>query len=207
LGAGWYIALAPIGSYAAATVGLLYGVFLFPKILNPRTKELAILWRYSLTALASLVVVGWILFPLFPRKPIPGINYQLDRLVSSSEPAEITVPLWLGTEIPIEASKLGLHGALHGGIGGGSSDSSSINVLLIALEPIRQEYSLELPAQGYVVYTLQNGSWTPHPALTKKDKRRLHVLPGLDPKFEGGRTQIGYSFDPTPFTWYPTIPR
>jgi hypothetical protein len=207
LGAGWYIALAPIGSYAAATMGLLYGIFLFPKYLHPRTKELAVLWRYSLTAVASLVVVGWILFPLFPRKPIPGINYQLDRLVSTEEPMAIAVPSWLGTEIPIEASKLGLRGTLHGGIGGASSDSSSINVLLIALEPIRQEYSLELPAQGYVVYTLQNGSWTPHPALIKKDKRRLRILPGLDPKFEGGRTQIGDSSDPTPFTWYPTIPR
>jgi hypothetical protein len=209
LGAGWYIALAPIGSYAAATIGLLYGIFLFPKSLHPRTKELAVLWRYSLTSAASLSVIGWLLFPLLPRKPVPEINYQLDRLVSSEERTEMTVPSWLGTEIPIEASKLGLHGTLHSGIGGAgaSSDSSSINILLIAQEPIRQEYSLELPAQGYVVYTLQNGAWTPHPALIKKDKRRLRVLPGLDPKFEGGRTQIGDSFDPTPFTWYPTIPR
>lgn len=207
-GAGWYLALAAIGPDAALALGLIYGIFLFPRFIELRSPPIALWARICAASCATALFIFWIISPFLPRQPLANINYDLVR-VTQGEKA-VTSTSFLGTEVQADLAAMNLHGDTHGGIGGGGggSDQSapSINVELVALEPIAKEATLAIPKQGHVIYVLKGGVWTAHPSITQKDKRTLTLEPGKDPQFDGGRVKLGNG-DFQAFTWYPGIPR
>jgi hypothetical protein len=207
-GAGWYFALAAIGPDTAIVIGLLYGVFLFPRFVH-RNEIRSQLWlRVIVVIFATGLFLFWIARPFLPRKPIPSVALQIDRLTPSDKPFAMSDDRFLGPEISSEVASLNLSGELHGGIGqaGGGNSQQTVSVLLIALEPITQQYKLDIPETGYVVYLLKNHVWTAHPGFQKKDKRSVILKPGVDPHCEGGEFKFGDAKEFSRFTWYPTIP-
>jgi|GEM_PF-5879590 len=118
LSAGWYLALAEIGPDAAIAIGLLYGLFLFPRFIQPRVQPVFMWLRISSVACTTVLFLYWIVSPLLPKKPLPSVNYDLVRVTAGDKPVAATS--YLGSEISRELSALNLHGETHGGIGGGA---------------------------------------------------------------------------------------
>jgi hypothetical protein len=207
-GAGWYVALAAIGPDVAIILGLLYGVFLFPRFIEPRSQPITIWVRISIVLCATALLLYWIASPFLPHQPLSAIKYNLVR-VTPGEKA-VTSTSFPGSEIKADLAALNLRGEAHGGIGSMESsdqNASAIDVELVALEPITKEAKLAIPKTGHVIYVLQGGAWTPHPSISQKDKRTLTVEPGTDPRFDGGRVKLGKEGDFHAFTWYPVIPK
>jgi hypothetical protein len=202
--AGWYLALAAIGPNCAMVAGLIYGVFLFPRFVVPREQRLAIWQRSIAITAASAVFILWIVWPLLPRKPVPGMAVLVNRVAPGQVPVDWKRSEYFRAETWDELSNLHLTGELHGGIQSAmSGEGQEIEVAVIALQPIDREYRVALPSSGHVVYVLHDGRLEPHPAFTKKDKRTMVLKPGLDPKWDGGQINLGH--DCRPFTWYPAI--
>jgi len=208
LGAGWYLALASIGPDAAALIGLLYGVFLFPRFIHARPRPIPIWARAGAVTCATALFLYWIVSPLIPMKPVASVSYDLVRVTPGDKPVGATS--FLGKGISNELTSMSLRGEVHGGIGGGASsspDTPEIDVEFVALEPITKEASLSIPETGNVVYVLKDGTWTAHPSFSKKDRRTFTIRPGMNPQFDGGQIKLGDEKDFHTFTWYPTIPR
>jgi hypothetical protein len=208
MGAGWYLALAEIGPYAAIILGLLYGVFLFPRFIQPRAQPIAMWMRIAAVFCSAALFVYWIVSPFLPQKPIPDVNYDLVRVTAGEK--LVVATSFLGSGISGELAALNLRGETHGGIGGAASsgqDAPHIDVELIALEPIAREAKLAIPEAGHVLYVLKDGTWTAHPLVLKRDKRVITVGPGTDPQYDGGRIKLSNDEDFQSFTWYPVIPR
>lgn len=207
-GAGWYFALASIGPNTAIAIGLFYGVFLFPRFVY-RNEIRPQLWlRVIVVTVTTGLFLFWIARPFLPRKPIPSVALQIDRLTPSDKPFTMSDDRFLGPEISSEVGSLNLSGELHGGISqaGGGNSQQSVNVLLIALEPITQQYRLDIPETGHVVYVLKNHVWTAHPNFQKKDKRLVVIKPGIDPLYDGGEFKLTDAKRFSKFAWYPAIP-
>jgi hypothetical protein len=209
MAAGWYLALAAIGPDAAIVLGLLYGVFLFPRFIESRSRPISRWIRVSTVSCATALFVYWIIYPFLPHEPLASINYDLVR-VTPGEKA-VTSTSFLGSEIATELAVLNLRGNVHGGIGGGGGGSGQnatpIDMELIALEPITKEAKLVIPKTGPVIYILKDGAWTAHPSIVQKDKRILTLEPGTDPRFDGGRVKLSEQGHFQSFTWYPSIPK
>lgn len=209
MGAGWILALSSIGPDAAFVLGLLYGVFLFPRFIQPRTQPITTWMRISAVSCATALFLYWIASPFLSKRPVPDVNYDLIR-VTPGEKA-VTATAFLGSEFAAGLAVLDLRGDTHGGIGGGGGGSGQnappIDIELIALEPIMKEARLAIPNTGNVIYVLKNGSWTAHPSVMQKDKRTLTVKPGTDPHYDGGRVKLGEQSNFRAFTWYPAIPK
>jgi hypothetical protein len=189
LGAGWIFALAAIGADSALILGLLYGVFLFPRFVQPRARPLPTWIRFSSVTFATLLFLYWLIFPLLPKTPIPNINYDLVRVTSGDKVVVATE--YLGKDISNGMAALNLRGQTHGGIGGAAAnsgkDTPEIDVELIALEPITQKAQLAIPKTGYVIYVLKDGTWKAYPSLSGRDTRVLTIEPGTDSRYDGGR--------------------
>ncbi len=213
-GAGWYIALAQLGPDVAIVLGLIYGVFLFPRFIFMHEHHLPVWLRVGVIFVASAAFTFWIVSPLLPRKTIPQINFQLNRITPGSQVYSTVTEQFLGAGVAKEVTDLGIVGEVHGGIGGSGGgrgvliDSTHpVSILLIALEPIDREFKLRLPQSGYVVYVLKDHQWKAHPAFSETDGRKLIVKPGIDSKYEGGQIKIGDDKSFSSFTWYPVVPR
>ncbi len=204
VGAGWYFALAEIGPDAAIILGLLYGVFLFPRFIQPRPQPLAMWIRMGTVFCTASLFLFWIVSPFLPQKPLQSISYDLVRVTPGQD---VVVAPYHGAGISNELAALALRGQTHGGIGTGGTNAPHVDLELIALEPITKEARLAIPETGYVLYVLKDGVWTSHPSILKKDRRTLTIRPGTDPQYDGGRVQLGKETDFTAFTWYPTIPK
>jgi hypothetical protein len=209
MGAGWYLALAAIGPDAAVVLGLLYGVFLFPRFIEPRHQPIAQWIRISIVSCATALFLYWIASPFLPHEPLAPINYDLVRITPGEK--AVTATSFLGSDIAAELAALHLQGNAHGGIGDGGGGSGQnappIDMELIALEPITKEAKLAIPKTGHVIYILKNGVWTAHPSIVQKDKRTLTLEPGSDPRCDGGRVKLSEQEHFRAFTWYPTIPK
>ena len=207
MAAGWYLALAAIGPDAAIVLGLLYGVFLFPRFIESRSPPIAMWIRISAVSCVAALFLYWIASPFLPHEPLAPVNYDLVR-VTPGEKA-VTTTSFLGSQIAADVGVLNLRGDTHGGIGGGGGGSSQsvppIEMELIALEPITKEAKLAIPKTGHVTYILKNEVWTAYPSITRKDKRTLTVEPGTDPRFDGGRVKLSEQGEFQAFTWYPGI--
>ena len=205
-GAGWYLALAAIGPDSAMVAGLFYGVFLFPLFVFSREQRLAIWQRSIVIAAATAVFILWIVWPLLPRKPVPGVAVLVNRVTPGPVPVDWRPSQYFRAETWDELSNLHLTGELHGGIQSAmSGEGQEIDVAVIALQPIDREYRVAVPLSGHVVYVLHDGRLEPHPAFTTKDKRTIILKPGVDSKWDGGQISLGHEF--SPHTWYPTISR
>lgn len=208
MGAGWYLALAEIGPDSAVVLGLLYGLFLFPRFIQARPQPFPMWARVGAVSCTTVLFVFWIVSPLLPRTPVPSVSYDLVRVTPGNKP--IIATSFFGEGISNELSSMGIRGETHGGIGGGASSSQGvpeIDVELVALEPITKEAHLSIPKTGNVVYVLKSGMWTAYPSFSKKDGRTLTIRPGTDPQFDGGQLKFGDSSDFHAFTWYPVIPK
>jgi hypothetical protein len=208
MAAGWYLALAEIGPDAAVVIGLLYGVFLFPRFIEPRAQLISMWMRIGTVTCTVALFLYWIVSPLLPKKPTPSVNFDLVRVTAGDKP--VIAATFLGAGISNELASLNLRGETHGGIGGGggtSQNTPDIEVELIALEPITKDAKLAIPESGYVVYVLKDGVWTAHPSISTRDGRTFTIEPGTDPHFDGGQLKSGDETDFEAFTWYPVIPR
>jgi hypothetical protein len=178
--AGWYLALAAIGPYSALALGLLYGIFIFPRFVRLRTPPTSPWIRIGTAACASVLFLGWIFAPLIPQKPVPSVRFDLIRVTPGESPVR---EQWFESkDVAAEVAVLHITGEPHGGIRGGGVASGEgapeIDVTLIALEPISATSALEIPKSGYVVYVLKGGKWTANPSFGKKDGRgsRLNAI-------------------------------
>jgi len=211
MGAGWYFALAEVGPDAAIILGLLYGVFLFPRFIELRPKPITMWMRIGAVSCTAALFLYWIASPFLPKKPVPDLSYDLVR-VTAGEKAVVAAS-YQGPDISNGVAALNMRGDTHGGIGGSGGSGGSgqgvhpIDVELIALEPITKEAQLPIPKTGYVIYVLKNGEWTAHPSVLRKDARTLTVEPGADVRYDGGRLKLGKEADFHAFTWYPVIPK
>ncbi|MFY9748682.1 MAG: hypothetical protein WBD98_08435 [Acidobacteriaceae bacterium] len=206
--AGWYLALAAIGPYSAAGLGLLYGSLIFPRFVRPKAPPAPMWIRIGTAACASVLFLGWIFSPLLPKKPVPEVRFNLIRVTPGESP--VKEPWFESKDVAAEVSALHIAGKTHGGIGGGASSGQGgpeIDVDLIALEPIGTISKLDIPKSGYVVYVLQGGKWTANPSFSKKDGRQFTIGPGNDLRFDGGKVKFGNDKEFKSFTWYPTIPK
>jgi len=208
MGAGWYVALAEIGPDSAIILGLLYGVFLFPRFIQPRTQPARRWVRISAVSCSTAIFLYWIASPFLPKKPVAEVSYDLRRITAGEKPIVASAGETSGISDEIAALKL--HGNAHGGIGGSAGPGQGVprvDVELIALEPITKEVQLAIPETGYVLYVLRGGGWTAYPSIRKRDKRTLTIEPGTDPHYDGGRLKLGKETDFHSFTWYPVIPK
>jgi hypothetical protein len=210
MGAGWYLALAAIGPDAALVLGLLYGVFLFPRFIQPRAQPIRMWMRIGAVLCAATLFLYWIASPFLPKQPVPGIDFDLVRITPGEK--TVTATSFLGPELAKDLAGLNLRGDTHGGIGGSGSAGSGqgatpIDIELIALEPITKEAKLTIPKSGHVIYVLKDGAWTEHPSIVQKDNRILTLEPGADFHYDGGRVKLGKESDFRAFTWYPVIPK
>jgi len=205
-GFGWYLALAAIGHNSALVIGLLYGVFVFPRFVASREQKLPRWIRVLAISTASSLFMLWIVWPLLPRKPVPGIAVLINRVTPGQLPVDWHPSEYFRAETWDELSKLHLAGGLHGGVQSVMfGEGQEIEVAVITLQPIDREYRVPIPPSGHVVYVLHDGRLEPHPAFTKKDKRTVVLKPGVDSKWDGGQISLGHDF--SAFTWSPTIPR
>jgi hypothetical protein len=206
-GAGSYFALAAIGPDTAIVLGLFYGAFLFPRFVVSRERRLSLWLRVAAVAVASCLFIFWIASPFLPRKPVPQITLELNRITPGEKTYSVSDTRFLGADISKEVEGLGLMGEGHGGISqsGGGNSTLQTNVLLIALEPIDREYKLSLPKTGYVVYVLKDHHWIAHPEFNETDGRKLLILPGSDSTYDGGQIKLGNAKSFSSFTWYPAI--
>jgi hypothetical protein len=207
--AGWYLALAAVGPYSALALGLLYGIFIFPRFVRPRTPPTATWIRIGTVACAAVLFLGWIFAPLLPQKSVPGVRFDLIRVTPGETPVK---QQWFESkDVAAQVAVLHITGEPHGGIGGGGASSGEgvpeIDVDLIALEAISSTSKLDIPKSGYVVYVLKGGKWTANPSFSKKDGRKFTVAPGNDPRFDGGQIKFSNDKEFKSFTWYPTIPK
>jgi hypothetical protein len=208
LSAGWYLALAEIGPDAAIVIGLLYGLFLFPRFIQPKVKPVSMWLRISAVVCTSVLFLCWIVSPLLPRKPVPSLNFDLVRVTAGDKP--VAAASDQGEKISRELSALGLYGQTHSGVEGAMGTGQNIppiDVELVALEPITKEAKLAIPAAGYVVYVLKDGVWTAHPSFSRKDGRTFTIKPGTDAKFDGAQLKFGDEPEFEVFPWEPLIPK
>lgn len=211
-GAGWMIAIAPIGVYLAAACGLLWGVLVLPILHAPSKHRIPLTVRVGLVLIFCGAGLFYLLRPFLPRKPISPINLSIVRITPSAGPIDWQPSQFFSQPTWTELDNLHLHGQIHSGIQSGiSGEGQAIDIAIIALQPIDRTYSIVVPASGHVVYVLDHNTLTPHPAISAKDDRAFTLKPGDNSTFEGGKLES--SIDPQDaqkdngFTWYPTITR
>ncbi len=71
LGAGWMLALAAIGPDSALILGLLYGVFLFPRFIQPSPRPLPTWIRFSSVTFTTLLFLYWLVFSVLAEDAYP----------------------------------------------------------------------------------------------------------------------------------------
>jgi len=207
-GAGWMIAISPLGIDLAAGCGLLWGVFVMPGFVVSREEHLPMAVRISIPLLLDLAAVFYLLSPLLPRKPIAPITFEINRVTGGSDLVRADETPYLKPETQAEINGLALHGETHGGIQSTQgTNAEDVDVVVMTLQPIDHEYKLGIPEHGHVVYVLTEGKLTPHPALQSRDKRHIWIEPGEDSTYDGGRIKVGSEGKFSAFTWYPTIRR
>lgn len=208
-GAGWMIAIAPIGVFIAAGCGFVWGMFVLPLFLVLQEPLLPSVARILLPLALFVGALFALIYPLLPRVPIAPITFEMNRVTPGTQIMSVDATPYLKPQTRAEIAALHLHGKMHGGIqsSAGTGNSNGVDVVVIALQPIDREYRVEVPATGHVVYVLADDKLVPHPAFSKKDKRIIRIEPGTDKTFDGGRMRVGSAPDFTAFTWYPTIRR
>jgi hypothetical protein len=207
-GAGWMIAIAPVGVYIASACGLLWGLLVMPAFVRPREKHLPIAARIALPLFLDAAAVLYFIYPLIPKTPVAPITFELNRVTNGADLVLADKTEYLKPETQAEIDGLNLHGEVHGGIQSTQgTNGSDVDVVVLAFQPIDHEYKLDVPAQGHVVYILANGKLTPHPALQKIEKVHIWIEPGSDTTYEGGKIKVGSEGKPSAFTWYPIIRR
>lgn len=207
--AGWMIAISALGVYIAAGSGLMWGVLILPLLVVKKQRQLPLAVRVSLPVTLVGIAMYFLIYPLLPHKPVPGITFEANRVTQGEEPISPDHTAYFRPETWNELDSLHLKGDFHGGFqvaNASSDDSKNIQVMLVALQPIDHEYTLQVPEAGYVVYVLEGDRLTPHPAFSKADRRTINIKPGSDSKYEGGEVEItSVEKNFVPFTWYPTI--
>lgn len=207
-GAGWMIAISAFGVYVAAGCGLVWGVFILPALTERSARPLPFALRVALPLFGAVGGVNLLIKPLLPRDPVPGINFELNRLTSSQSEVHGDNTPYFDQATWRELDDLHLHGDMHGGIQSAfSGDGKSIDVMIVAFQAIDREYKIEVPSSGHVIYILDRGTLTPHPMMNTKDKRVFLIMPGVDELYDGGQLKTTGQNNFTPFTWSPTIKR
>jgi hypothetical protein len=207
-GAGWMIAIAPVGVYVASGCGLLWGLLVMPALVRPREARLPMAVRVALPLFLSSAAVLYLIYPLIPNAPIAPITFELNRITDGADLVRADKTEYLKPETQAEIDGLNLHGEVHGGIQSTQgTNSGDIDVVVLALQRIDQEYKLDVPAQGHVVYVLADGKLTAHPTLSKLEKVHIWIEPGEDAIYDGGRIKVGGEGKLSAFTWYPAIRR
>lgn len=206
-GAGWMIAMAPIGVYLAAGCGFLWGTLLLPELVVRMTVVRPLAARIALPLIVVGCGVAYLIYPLLPKTPLPSITFEMNRVTPGSSFVQAAATPYLKAETQREIDALQLHGDEHGGIQSsqGTGSDQSVDVVVLTLEPIRREYKLDVPAFGHVVYVLEKGKLTAHPSIQKKARESILIDPGVDPVLDGGRIKVGDMPQFANFTWYPTI--
>jgi hypothetical protein len=207
-GAGWMIAIAPVGVYIASGCGLLWGLLAMPALVRPREARLPMAVRIALPLVLSSAAVPYLIYPLIPKAPIAPITFELNRITDGADLVRADKTEYLKPETQAEIDGLNLHGEVHGGIQSTQgTNSGDVDVVVLALQHIDQEYKLDVPDQGHVVYVLADGKLTPHPTLSKLEKVHIWIEPGEDAIYDGGKIKVGSKGKLSAFTWYPAIRR
>lgn len=208
-GAGWMIAIAAAGVYLAALSGLLWGIFVLPSFVRSGLYKLPTSARILLPAVLCGSGLFVLIRPLLPNKPEPGINFELERITPSERSPNWAPSEFFKKETWSDLQHLHLSGDLHGGtqIGMPGTSPDSVDVVVIALEPIKREYKIAIPQSGHVIYLLRNGALESYPQDPKTDGRQFVIKPGVDDRYEGGQVKDPGWDKFNSFTWYPTIPK
>jgi len=207
-GVGWMIAIAPIGVYLAAGCGLLWGVLLLPAWYAPREHTIPLWLRIGAVLLCCGGGIFYLLRPFLPRKPTPPINLSIVRITPSAGEVDWTPSEFFSQQTWTELNNLHLHGDIHGGIQSGTSgEGETVDIAVIALQPINRKYKIAVPASGHVVYVLDHDTLTPHPAFSSKDDRSFTLKPGEDKTLDGGTLRPSDFDKDETFTWSPAIAR
>lgn len=205
---GWMIAIAPIGVYLAAGCGLLWGTLLLPTWYTPRERTIPLALRIGAPLLCCGGGIFYLVRPLLPRKPPPPIHLSIIRITPSAGEIDWKPFEFFSQQTRTELSSLHLRGDIHDGIQSGTSgEGETVDVAIIALQPIDHEYKIAVPASGHVAYVLDHDTLTPHPAFSSKDDRSFTLRPGEDKALDGGTLRPSDFDKDETFTWSPAIPR
>ena len=136
VGAGWYFALAEIGPDAAIILGLLYGVFLFPRFIQPRPQPLAMWIRMGTVFCTASLFLFWIVSAIPAAEASSRVLATISKRVTPGQ--DVVVAPYHGAGISNELAALALRGQTHGGIGTGGRYAPHVDLELLA-EPITKE--------------------------------------------------------------------
>jgi MFS family permease len=201
-GAGWYIAISPVGVYSGGFLGLIFGSVLLPRFADFASVTLRRWWQWAAMATTCALFATVIVYPLLPDRDAQSLQINVVHLVTSLEKLE--APEGLSPVQKNIIKSLGLHGRLHGGIQGFSSgpEDKQARILIVARGKIPKKTTLRVPRATDVVYIQDGTTWRMYPAdaptldvtitLTQDNAETVSMTVG-----KGRSSQ---------FSWYPPIP-
>ena len=203
---GWYIAIAAAPVYVAGVLGVLFGVFVLPRVSIGRVKQPApsrLQWLGIATLTVGAVAGTYLLF-LAPR-----YSQQLSLEFIRVEPSEQQLEVSLEKSSLTDAEKnllktLFPHGIVRFGMTGfsGGGGGASARMLIVVTDRLPARSKLQEPKGGSLVYVQSGAAWKRYPEGAKLLSDTVEFWPAAHESKVAVKYGIG---EPTEFAWF--IPR
>lgn len=175
-GAGWYIAISALGVYIAAGCGLLWGVFVFPRLVPQMNRALPLPARIALPLIFVLGGTYWLIRPLLPDPALTNAKIEvIKRDASGVELAKLDLS-YLGSSLARDAKGPGKY-VLVERMEFTTDDRNQVRALLIIDDDSPLSHTFVLPRSGNVIYRQSQGKWNQEQAGSRNSKLSLELSP------------------------------
>jgi hypothetical protein len=171
---GWMIAVSSMGVYTAAGCGVLWGLFVFPRLVPRMSYALPIAARI---ALPVVMLAGGTYLLVKPLLPDPGLtNAKIEIIRRDDAGAELSkVDLsYVGPSIAREAKGSGRY-VLANRMGFTTKGRNQLRVLLIIDDDRPIPHTFLLPRSGDAIYRQSDGKWNEEQGEARNSKLSLEL--------------------------------
>jgi hypothetical protein len=172
---GWYIALSSMGVYTAAGCGLLWGIFVFPKLVPRMGRTLPIAARIALAVVMFVGSTYWLLRPILPD---PGLtNAKIEVIKRDGAGANLSqIDLsYVGSSIAQEVRGSGKYVSVNR-MEFTSDGRNQVRVLLIIDDDQPVPHTFLLPRFGDAIYRQSQGKWNEERTEARNSKLSLELI-------------------------------
>jgi hypothetical protein len=155
---GWYIALSSMGVYTAAGCGLLWGIFVFPKLVPRMSRTLPLAARIALAVVMFVGSTYWLLRPMLPDTGLTNAKIEvIKRDGAGADLSQIDLS-YVGSSIAQEVRGSGKYVSVNR-MEFTSGGRNQVRVLLIIDDDHPVPHTFLLPRFGDAIYRQSQGKW------------------------------------------------
>jgi hypothetical protein len=172
--AGWMIAISPAGVYVAAGCGILWGVFLFPKLVPGIGRTLPIGLRVALPVVVVGACSSWLVKPLLPDGGLTNARIEIIRRSDAGTDLSGVDLTFVGASLAKKVEGSGKYVSVSR-MEFATSGRNQVRVLLIVDDGHAIPNTFSLPRSGDAVYRQSHGAWHEERSEDRSSKISLQL--------------------------------